>query len=461
MGVLKSLQSSDFGGVRMLRERSVGESLWEAVLPAELRELPPVLAKVDAILDEERFLAPFRSRLTARIGRPTIPIESYLRLMYLKYRYGLGYETLCKEVADSFTWRRFCRVGIEGRVPDPTTLMKLTKRLGPQLVEELNAELLSLAVARKVLRSRRLRVDTTFVEADIRSPTDSGLCAHVVSRLTRLAGRVKAAGLAPRSRVRDRRRSVGKRVRQISAAGARGRQALATIDRLTGEIADRAKQSVREARALAREAGRLAAGKQGGGVLVDRLERELAAAEQILAQTDLRLAGQRTIPDRRVSLVDPDARPIRMGNPRRPTEFGYKARVADTAEGFVIVDLPVRGNPQDDGLLEGAVAKAKRAGMQVRSVYADRGFGTRIGDSALHEHGVRDAVIPRRGRAPPREQTRSWRRRYRFRNGLEGRISQLKRTGHRRTRLRGIAGAQTWSGGLALAHNLQRMALLT
>src|SRR5712691_901248 len=186
----------------MLCERAVGERLWEAVLPAELRELPAELAKVDELLDQDRFLAPFRSRLTATIGRPTIPIETYLRLMYLKHRYGLGYETLCKEVADSFTWRRFCRIAIDGRVPDPSTLMKLTKRLGPGLLEELNAGLLSLAVERKVLRSRRLRVDTTIVEADIRSPTDSGLCAHAVSRLTGLAKRITAAGLASGTRLR-------------------------------------------------------------------------------------------------------------------------------------------------------------------------------------------------------------------------------------------------------------------
>lgn len=446
----------------MLRERALGESLWEAVLPAELRELPPELGKVDAILEDDRFLAPFRSRLTATIGRPTIAIETYLRLMYLKHRYGMGYETLCKEVSDSFTWRRFCRVALGGRVPDPTTLMKLTKRLGPELVDELNAELLSLAVERKVLRSRRLRVDTTVLEADIRSPTDSGLCAHAVSRLTGLARRIKAAGLVPTARLRDRRRAVGKRVRAISAARARGRQALATIDRLTAEIAARARQTVREARRLASGARReLAAGQRAGAPLVEQLERELAAAEQVLAQTDLRLAGQRTIPDRRVSLVEADARPLRRGNPRRPTEFGYKARVADTAEGFVLVDVPARGNPGDDGLLGGAIAKAQASGMQVRTVYADRGFGTRIGDAALARHRIRDPVIPRRGRASPTEQTRAWRRRYRFRNGLEGRISQLKRKGLRRTRLRTLAGAQTWVGGIALAHNLQRMALLT
>jgi transposase, IS5 family len=445
----------------MLRERALGESLWEAVLPAELRELPAELGKVDAILDDDRFLVPFRSRLTARIGRPTIPIETYLRLMYLKHRYALGYETLCKEVADSFTWRRFCRIALDGRVPDPTTLMKLTKRLGPEPVEELNAELLSLAVERKVLRSRRLRVDTTVVEADIRQPTDSGLCAHAVSRLTRLARRLEAAGLAPRGRLRDRRRSVGKRVRAVSAGRARGRQAFQTLERLTAEIAERARQTVGEARALARGARRAACRKRVGAALVERLEHELEVAERILSQTDLRLAGVSKIPDRRVSLVDPDARPLRHGNLRRPTEFGYKARVADTVEGFVIVDVPECGNPSDDGLLEAPIATARRAGMQVRSVYADRGFGTSKGDAALARQQIVDSVIPRRGRASSREQTRSWKRRYRFRNGLEGRISQLKRKGLRRTRLRTLAGAQTWVGAIALAHNLQRIALLT
>ncbi|HYX78066.1 MAG TPA: ISNCY family transposase [Solirubrobacterales bacterium] len=443
----------------MLRERALGETLWESILPPEARELPLELRKVDEILDEDRFLAPFRKRLTATTGRPTVPIDTYLRLMFLKHRYGLGYETLCKEVADSLTWRRFCRIALDARVPDPTTLLKLTRRLGPELVEELNAEPLRAAVERKVLRSRRLRVDTTHVEADIRSPTDSGLCAHAVSRLTRLARRLQATGAAARTRLRDRRRSVGVRVRKISAQRARGRSPLAAIDRLTAEIAARARRTVREAREIAARAKR--SRRPHAKALAAQLERELAAAEQVLAQTDLRLAGQRTIPDRRISLVDPDARPIRQGNPRRPTEFGFKARVADTGEGFVIADVPGKGNPSDDALLSGAIAKAKDAGMRIDCVLADRGFGTKKGDAALDEHKIKDAVIPRRGRASPREATRAWRRRYRFRNGLEGRISQLKRGGLRRTRLRGVDGARTWVSGIALAHNLRRMAVLT
>jgi transposase, IS5 family len=441
-------------------ERAAGETLWEAVLPEQLRVLPPELARVDAILDEDRFWAPFRVRLTARTGRPTIPVETYLRLMFLKYRYGLGYETLCREVADSFSWRRFCRIALDARVPDATTLVKLTGRLGPQLVEELKRELLRLAVERRVLRSRRLRVDTTLVESDTRYPTDSGLCAHAVSRVAGVARRVIAAGLSSGGRVRDRRRSVGKRVRRISAALARGGRTREAVDRLTGEIAKRTAQTICEARRLLSDARGLAAAGRGEALL-RRLERELEAAEEVLAQTRIRLTGERTIRDRRVSLVDADARPIRRGKPTKPTEFGYKARVADTSEGFVIVDVPERGNPPDDTLLAGAIRKARQSGMQLRSVYADRGFGTAGGDAALAEQRIKDAVIPRRGRAAPIERTRRWRRRYRFRNGSEGRISQLKRGGLRRSRLRGLAGAQTWVGGIALAHNLTRMAALT
>jgi transposase, IS5 family len=164
---------------------------------------------------------------------------------------------------------------------------------------------------------------------------------------------------------------------------------------LTAEIAVRAKQTVREARGVVKLARRQAVRRRVSVALVEQLERQLAAAEQVLAQTDLRLAGQRTIPDRRVSLVDPDARPIRMGSPARPTEFGYKALAADnTAEGFVIADLPERGGPVDGGLLDGAITTAKRSGMQVRSVYADRGFGTSTGDAALAKHRIRDPGHP-------------------------------------------------------------------
>ncbi|MDI6825429.1 MAG: transposase [Bacillota bacterium] len=144
-------------------------------MPLEMRQLSPELAKVDQILDDDRFLAPYRRRFSKRIGRPTIPLDTFLRLMYLKFRYGLGYETLVREVADSVMWRRFCRIPLNQLPPRPTTLIKLVKRCGPETLRELNELLVQNAREEKLIRGRKLRVDTTVLPADIRYPADAGL----------------------------------------------------------------------------------------------------------------------------------------------------------------------------------------------------------------------------------------------------------------------------------------------
>jgi len=157
----------------MLRTHAEQVSLWEAVLPDEVRRLPVELQRVDRLLDDEMFFGPFVPFFHPTAGRPSTPMETYLRLMFLKFRHGLGYESLCREVADSITWRRFCRIPLDGRVPHPTTLMKLTTRCGTTAVDGLNEALLAKAVQAKVLRTNRLRADTTVVPANVAYPTDS------------------------------------------------------------------------------------------------------------------------------------------------------------------------------------------------------------------------------------------------------------------------------------------------
>jgi len=124
-------------------------SLWEHVLPAEVRLLSAELVTIDAPLDDNRFLAPFVRRLACRIERPTVPIATYLRLMDLKHRYGLGYETLVKEVTDSFSWRQFCRIAVTGSVPHPTTLLKLTRRFGPEAARVMGEALRTIPTRRR------------------------------------------------------------------------------------------------------------------------------------------------------------------------------------------------------------------------------------------------------------------------------------------------------------------------
>lgn len=441
-------------------------TLWESILPEPYLDLPPELAAVDALLDDAVFFAPFAAHFDAVLGRPSIPMETYLRMMWLKYRYRLSYETLCREVADSISWTRFCRIALGGRVPHPTTLMKITTRCGKQTVAQLNDALLAKAHDHKLLRLDRLRADTTVVEANVAYPTDSGLLAHAITLLVTLVARVHAAGGATRTKVRDRRRAAGRRARGIAAKlKLRNDDAKAAVLRITGELAglagvtaDEAERVARNARRSLRAAGPAASGKLAA--LVDQLDTVIDRTRRVAAQTQVRLSGD--TPDgatRIVSLHDPDARPIRKGRLGKPVEFGYKAQVIDNVDGIVVDHSVHVGNPRDDGLLVPAIKRiTTRFGKTPRAVTADRGYSDASVEADLADLGVTTVAIPRKGKPSAtrraHEQRRSFRKLVKWRTGSEGRISHLNHAyGWNRTLVDGIDGAQTWCGWGILTHN--------
>jgi transposase, IS5 family len=390
----------------VLRTVNDQPTLWDSILPAELLVLPVELGRVDALLDDPVFFEPFVPYFDARIGRPSIPMETYLRLMFLKFRYRLGYQSLCREVADSISWQRFARIPFGTSVPHPTTLMKLTSRCGDTAVAGLNEALLVKAAEAKLLRTDKVRADTTVVEADVAYPTDSGLLAKAVGKIARTVERVKAAGGASRTSSRDRSRAAGRRARSISSKlklrGAQQRdEAQATVRRITGEL-----------------------------------------------------------------LHDTDARPIRKGRLGKPVEFGYKAQIVDNADGVVLDHTLEIGNPADAPQLAPAIERiTRRTGQVPRAVTADRGYGEASVETDLHDLGVRSVAIPRKSKpgAARREfeHRRAFRDKVKWRTGSEGRINHMKRSyGWDRTELTGITGARTWCGHVVLAHNLVKIATL-
>ena len=213
-------------------------------------------------------------------------METYLRLMFLKFRYRLGYESLCREVSDSIIWRMFCRIGLDGTVPHPTTLMKLTTRCGSVAVDGLNEALLAKAAEAKLLRTTRIRADTTVVPANVSYPTDSGLLAKAIRRIGTTGKRIQAAGGAVRTRVRDRSRAAGRRSHAIAAKlksrAALGRdQTRTAVLKSTGELAELAESAARDAERLlvnAQQAVRRARAK--AAALAARGERDAAAGRR-------------------------------------------------------------------------------------------------------------------------------------------------------------------------------------
>jgi transposase, IS5 family len=454
----------------VLRETDPQTTIWELLLPEEAKRLPAELVRVDAYLDDECFIAPWRAMFDRRLGRPSVPVDTLLRLLYLKHRYGLGYESLCREVADSISWRRFCRIGLDRPVPHPTTLFKLVRRAGREVIGQLNQALVAKLAADKLLRARKLRVDTTVVEADIDYPTDADLLEQAVRKVGGLVRRLKGRGAASRTRFRDRGRAAGRRMKQLARTlRRRTGVAMGEVDRLTGEVAAIARHTLREVQVVARNARRARRHRPGDGRLgrlVDELQETIAATGRLLAQTDQRLAGDRVIPDRLVSLSDPDARPIRKGKPRHPTQFGYSLLLAEDERGFVADHQLQQGNPPDAPQLVPAVQRVIGVtGRPPGTVVADRGFGTAANDQAMEAVGVKRVGLQCNG-TPGKarrehERTRRFRRLRNWRVGIEARISHLKRSfGLRRTRLRRLGGARTWVGLGIFAYNLQRMTVV-
>jgi IS5 family transposase len=475
--------------------RTIGDrpSLWESRLPAELLRLPEELARVDAYLDDPAFFAPFAPYFHPVLGRPSTPIECYLRLMFLKFRYRLGYESLCAEVSDSISWRRFCRIPLDATVPHPTTLIKLTTRCGDGAVAGLNEALLAKAAGAKLLRTRRLRADTTVIPANVAYPTDSGLLARAIRRIAVTGRRIQAAGGATRTRVRDRSRAAGRRAHAIAAklrsrAAQAREEKQAVVGRMTGELAGLAGRAAAEARRLLANARRAlrraeataaalaaagvhdaAAGRRRGRLrrAVNDLAGLLEVTKTVAAQARQRLAGD--MPDgasRRVSLHDDDARPIARGRLGKPVEFGYKAQVIDNDDGIIADYAVEQGNPADGPQLAPAVHRViKRTGTKPGTVTADRSYGEKAIEDDLHGLGVRHVVIPRKGKPGKARQAAerrpAFRRTVKWRTGSEGRISTLKRQyGWDRTRLDGTGGARTWAGHGILAHNLIKITAL-
>jgi IS5 family transposase len=444
------------------------ESLWDEILPAEVLALPDDLARLDELLSDPGLLAPIAARWERLLaeagsspgrGRPSIAMETYVRLMIIKHRSGWGYETLMREVSDSIHLRRFCRLGLTERVPDESTVRKLTRRIGPEVVRELTRLVIEKARREKRFRPRAARIDSTVVEADIKYPTDAGLAADGVRALARegrkLAGKIGAT----RTAVRDRSRAVGQRMRALGRTlRRRTGEAKAEVLELTKQTGQMLRRSVKEARALAATARRRARGRGARTKLkAARALEELAdRCEKVTEQITKRINGEK-ITDRLVSLWDPDARPIRKGKLGKPNEFGYVDQLCEItpntkprARGFILPPSSQIGNPAENTLLPQTASELRTLDITLKEAMVDGGFTTNETNTAL-EGLANEISIAGRQEAGSR---RTRRRRRRYRTGAEGRISHLKRGyGLRRSRLKGDDGHQIWDSWATFTYN--------
>jgi IS5 family transposase len=448
--------------LRRSPQRTAAE-IWMEAAVADLWE--PWMRHADQFLDDEQLLNTVYEALVRRHpksrtrGRLGVPAEIVLRMLLLKHFRNWSFDVVEREVRTNLLYRGFTRVG-EGKVPDAKSMGRQARALGPEVIKQIHQRVVELAVENKVVQGRKMRVDTTVVETNIHYPTDSSLLGDGNRVLTRLMKKVTAVAGESGTKLRNRMRSVARRVVAIARAsrmkGEKGREKLQPIYRqlldITGRIISQAKRFSAEIESGVKRSPDVLqqAALEGMKREIDTM---LEMIGKVVSQTKTRIFGGDTHAEGKLlSVFEPSTEVIRKGKASKPNEFGKMVKVQE-AENQIVTDYEVYDQrPSDSNLLIPAIEiHEQRTGRMPDLVAADPGFFSAKNESTAQEMGVKRVSIPSRStRSAARKQhqkQRWFKKGQKWRTGCEGRISLLKRRhGLNRSRYKGAAGIKRWVG---------------
>ncbi len=460
----------------MLRDRYEPLNLF-ALVPTLSMTMEPVLARLDAVLDDDAIFQAVRADLARRRprtridGRPSTPVEVVLRMLVVKHLYGWSYEQTERWVADSLVLRQFCRVYAE-RVPDDTTLIRWANLIQPATLHTLLDHIVGLAQQLRVTRGWKLRIDGTVVETNIHHPTDSTLLhdgVRVLSRtLTKAKQLLQGTAALAHDACQDRTRSAKRQMKRITEAarqrGEQAEQAMRGAYRRLLNIAETVRDRAQQVGAALRQQA-----TDRAHHVADTLDHYLPLVAHVIAQTTRRVFDGEAVPasDKIVSLFEPHTAIIRKGKPGRPTEFG-RVLWLDEVDGGIISRYEVlAGNPPEPEQLPRSLDHHRAVFTHPpRLLAGDRGVHSPANERYAAAQGVKQVVLPKPGAKSAKriahEQQRWFRRGHDWRSGMEGRISGLKRR-HKldRCRYHGDAGMERWVGWGLIAHDLRVIATAT
>jgi len=456
----------------MTRRKRAQRTLWEGVVEEDVRALyEPWMIEADRLLEDESLIDGVfaaqgeRHEHSATKGRSQTPAEMVLRLLLLKHVRNWSFDTLEREVRANLVYRDFTRIGM-GKVPDAKTLARIAQALGGTVIAELHRRLVEIAQEQGVIQGRKLRVDTTVVETNIHYPTDSSLLGDGARVLTRTMKKIETRAGRMKRKVRNRMRSISKRVVAIATASRhKGPEGEAKRKKQYRELLRYSRQILNDATRVIAEVEEMSTRKKKRLVgLVEHLTEMAGRVRQVVKQTKARVFdGITQLPGKIVSLFEPHSEIIRKGKASKPTEFGKLVQVQE-AENQIITHYDVFDQrPSDRELLLGAVETHERVlGRLPRLATADAGYYSQAQEQAVEQKGVKWVAVPNRNtksaERKKKEHSRWFKKAQRWRTGCEGRISVLKRRhGLSRCRYRGTEGMKRWVGLGVMADTLISM----
>ena len=459
----------------MIAARRLQRNFADGFIAEEVTDLwEPWMRHADEALNDDRLLEIIQAELSKRCkksktrGRPGTTAEVVLRMLLLKHLRGWSFEGVTREVRANLVYREFTGIG-GGKVPDDKTMGRLARQMGPEAIGTLHQRMVAIAVEKKVVEGRRMRVDTTVVETNIHYPTDSTLMGDGVRVLTRVMKKVAGAAGEAGTKFRDRSRSIKRRILEIAYAArnknekgqAKMKVAYGKLLETTSRVVGQAKKFSAAIAGQAKEAGQtvLLKAKQ-------QLDQMIPRVLQVMKQARARvLEGNTRSANKLLSVFEPDTEVIRKGKASKPTEFGKMVKIQE-AENQIVTHCEVFDQrPSDSDLLTPSIEKHKELFDRVLDLAtADAGFFSAANEAAAKELGVKRVAVPSRSTKSEKrktEQKKRWfKKAQKWRTGCEGRISILKRRhGLNRSRYKGTQGMKRWVGLGVMADNMINIGL--
>lgn len=426
-----------------------------------IRELQAVRAILDAHPEFARWVQAdlLVGGIAADRGRAGMSGEQTLRALVIKQANGFSYEGLAFHLVDSQSYRAFCLLGFADKTPSKSTLQRNLKRVRAETLERVNQALVRYAQAQEIEDGRRLRSDSTVIEAAIHEPTDSSLLVDCVRVLTRLLR--EAADYVELRFTNHLKRAKRRAMAILHSAKAEQRVPLyRDLVTVTENAVASARVSVEK---LEQYFPPEAFQQPELGALRDALAHYVGLADKVLDQTRRRVFNDETVPapEKVVSIFEPHTDIIRKD--RRETLYGHKIFLTAGASGLIVDCLVERGNPRDSELAVPLMNRAvKVLGTKPEQVVFDGGFSSRDNLEKIKELGIRDVAFSKApGLAIKEMVKRTWlyQRLRHFRAGIEGIISFLKRCfGWDRCAWRSYGSFRAYTWGSVVAANLVMLA---
>ncbi len=285
-------------------------------------------------------------QISAQRGREGMTGEQVLRVIVVKQICGFSYDELEFHLADSISYRAFCRFDIGHPIPNQKTLQRNVKKVEAITLERINVLLIEHAITAKIEDGNKIRVDCTVMETNIHDPTDSSLLVDSVRVLTRLMDRAQKYAEAPFTS----HHRLAKR-RGLAILNARTQEDRVPLYQDLLKVANKTVDAADVITAtLTSKTPAKKRTKPKFIKLVESLQHHIGLARRVVAQTHRRVVLGETVPanEKLVSIFEPHTDIIIKD--RRDTLYGHKLCLTTGASGLITDCHAEKGNPADSTL---------------------------------------------------------------------------------------------------------------